>query len=251
MSAPASAAPLRVHVSAYEEVSTGMRVEGTYTFPGDRARVFATLTDPDALFRAMPGCERFIQLGPGDPDGGVGYELRLRLGQARQPYTITVRVKASRRPAYLKLDVRGVGPNGPITGDGALDLVEQASHTVVAYRFSVTGPELPDIDNSATRATSFMARAACAHLADEIYADLEQAPARTDGAASGEFTTPRGRIVTRSVEQNGAHLSALNVSRIGWVERAAWMGAGLSVGLTALALAAAIVRRLDGDASAR
>ena len=118
-----------------------MLVEGTYTFPGGIERVFATLTNPDALARAIPGCERFIQLGPATANGDVTYEARLRVGDRRRPYTVTLGVKAARRPAYLKLDIRGFGPGGAITGSGSLDLVEQGDHTVAAYRFSASGAD--------------------------------------------------------------------------------------------------------------
>ena len=55
-----------------------MRVEGTYTFPGAIGQVFAALINPDALARAIPGCERFIQLGPTTSQEETAYEARLR-----------------------------------------------------------------------------------------------------------------------------------------------------------------------------
>ena len=246
-----------------------MRVEGAYTFPGDIERVFRALTNPDALARAIPGCERFIQFGPANADDETAYETRLRLGQQRQPYTVTLRVKAARRPAYLKLDLRGYGLSGPITGVGSLDLVEQDSHTVVAYRFTLTGAELPEVGEAPSQAASFIARATCAHLADEIYAETENqlywqpgSLTASDGAASDavvrEVVTPRGRIRTRVTSLK--RLSTLNSlgervaipPPLAWSERVIWMGAGLAMGLSAIALTAAIVRRFGAhDAPSR
>ncbi len=223
-----------------------MRVEGSYTFPGDIERVFAALTNPDALGRAIPGCERFIQFGPTSPAGDATYETRLRLGQNRQPYTVSLAVKAVRRPAYLTLDVRGFGPTGAITGSGSLDLVEQDNHTVVAYRFTFNGAELPEVGDTPSQSAGFIARATCAHLADEIYAkaddELVWLPGATDTiSANGDIVTSRGRIVTSLAAQR-AHQRPL-----AWTERALWMSAGLAMGLGAIALAAGIVRRIGAQ----
>ncbi|HEX8996400.1 MAG TPA: SRPBCC domain-containing protein [Ktedonobacterales bacterium] len=223
-----------------------MRVEGTYTFPGDVQRVFAALTNPDALARAIPGCERFIQFGPTTAEGDSVYETRLRLGQSRQPYTINLRVKTARRPAYLKLDVRGYGPTGPISGSGSLDLVEQDSHTVVAYRFTFNGAELPEVGDTPSQSASFIARATCAHLADEIYSesesDLVWLPASAANGASEDIVTPRGRIVTSLAARRAAQ------QPLAWTERAIWMSAGLAMGLSAIALTVGIVRRFGSHA---
>jgi len=208
-----------------------MRVEGTYTFPGATSRVFEALTNPDALARAIPGCERFIQFGPASDDGQTAYETRLRLGQLRQPYVITARVTAARRPDYLGLELRGYGPSGAITGVGSLDLVEQDSHTVVAYRLTLSGPDLPEGSDAVSRAASFMARATCAHVADEIYAD------------SGDESVwlPRSALAART--SGPLDIPAIAGASV-WAERAVWMGAGLALGLSMIALTVAVVRRL-------
>lgn len=216
-----------------------MRVEGAYTFPGTIDRVFATLTNPDALARAIPGCERFMQLGPASPEGDTTYEARLHLGQRHQAYSLTLQVKAVRLPAYLTLDLRGYGPSGVMTGSGSLDLVGQGNHTVVAYRFNFSGAELPETQDAASPSASFLARATCAHLADEIVAASEdEFGYRT---ADGAILTPRGRIVTRFTR--GRDL----IRPLPWTERAIWMTAGVTMGLGAIALAVGIVRRLGAD----
>ncbi len=243
-----------------------MRVEGAYTFPGDIERVFRALTNPDALARAIPGCERFIQFGPANANDETAYETRLRLGQQRLPYTVTLRVKAARRPAYLKLDLRGYGSTGPVTGVGSLDLVEQDSHTVVAYRFTLNGSELPEVGEAPSQSASFIARATCAHLADEIYAETEDQVVWLPDSANGAtakggirtIVTPRGRNRARVAAR--ASLTSLNSLAerrlaqppLAWTERIAWMCAGLAMGLSAIALTAAIVRRIGAhDSPAR
>ncbi|HEX9038871.1 MAG TPA: SRPBCC domain-containing protein [Ktedonobacterales bacterium] len=213
-----------------------MRVEGTQIFPGAKSIVFAALTNPDALARAIPGCERFIQFGPATADGQVAYEARLRLGPLRQPYVVTARVATARRPDYLRLDLSGFGPSGPLTGDGSLDLVTQDDHTVVAYRLSVTGPDLPESADGVPTSGTFIARTAFAHLADELHA--------TSGASAAQYAAS-------TLAADAARLNLVSSDVPSWGERAVWMGAGLGLGLGAIALAVAVVRRLGGTGSGK
>lgn len=213
-----------------------MRVEGTYIFPGATGDVFALLTNPDALARAIPGCERFIQFGPASDDGQTAYEARLRLGQRRQAYVVTARVAATREPDYLKLEVRGYGPSGPLSGEGSLDLVEQDGHTVVAYRLSLTGPDLAGAMDASSVEGARMARATCAHLADELQARSGGGHAQYAAAALAEDAARR----------EVARMSGTP----SWPERAVWMGTGLALGLGVIAVSVALARRLIGFDSA-
>ena len=53
-----------------------MRVNGTYTFPAPRDRVWNLLLDPEALRGALPGCEEMRLVGEDDYEAvmtvGVG-----------------------------------------------------------------------------------------------------------------------------------------------------------------------------------
>jgi len=207
-----------------------MRVEGTYTFPGASSRVFSILTNPDALARAIPGCERFIQFGPANGDGQTAYEMRLRLGERRLPYVVNAQVTVARHPDYLRFELRGYGPSGAIIGEGSLDLVEQESHTVVAYRLTLTGPDLPEGSDIVAREANFMARATCAHLADEMYAEAEDASGWLPGTLSAV---------------NPGKLDSPSTAAPTWGTRAVWMGAGLALGLGAIALTVAAIRRMS------
>jgi carbon monoxide dehydrogenase subunit G len=214
-----------------------MRLEGTYTFPGASKRVYAILTNPDALARAIPGCERFIQLGPETADGQTVYEARLRPGQRRQPYTITARVAASRQPDYLRLELHGHGPSSAISGDGSLDLVEQDNHTVVAYRMTLSGADLTESADAASREGNLMAQATCAYLAEEIYGLSSRESIQLPEAAESGYLD--------------GHDEPALFDTPTWVDRAVWLGAGLALGLSAIALTLAIARRLGGrEASA-
>lgn len=229
-----------------------MRVEGTYTFPGATNRVFATLMNPDILARAIPGCERFIQFGPATDDGQTAYEVRLRLGQRHDPYTIYARVAATRQPDYVRLELHGNGPSGALTGDGSLDLVEQGDHTVVAYRLTITGPDLPASASDAAQRGNLMAQATCARLSSAIYDSASGEPVWLPGAAPAH---DRAHASTLAAAENGSLDAYEPVNTAGlaiWAERAAWLGAGLALGLSAIALTLAVARRIgDRDSLAQ
>lgn len=209
-----------------------MRVEGTHIFPGATGHVFATLTNPDALARAIPGCERFMQFGPAGADGQTVYEARLRLGLTHQSYTATTRVTATREPDYIKFELRGFGPSGVFSGDGSLDLVAQGDHTVAAYRLNLTGPDFHDAADVVSPAGTLLARATCARLAEELHTQADEGDAAFAASAM-------------AADARRLDLAALS-GQPSWGERAAWMGVGLALGLGAIALTLAVARRLGG-----
>jgi carbon monoxide dehydrogenase subunit G len=230
-----------------------MRIEGTYTFPGAIARVFALLVNPDALAQAIPGCERFIQMGPAADDDTMTFEMRLLLGERALPYTMTIRVHAVRRPAYLRLDVHGRGPNGPLTAQGALDLVEQDDYTVVAYTLNVEAADLPDDLGFAQHAAQLIIRDACSQLAAMLPGEWEEASLTGANVGVSAHTaafelaphieTPRGHIVALPSAMPSSELLGDNP----WAQRALWMAAGLGLGLSAIGVTLGVMRWLGGQ----
>lgn len=221
-----------------------MRVEGGQTVAGEAAGVFAALLDADALARAIPGCERLIQLGPPGAGGVVAFEARVRAAGAVS--TVSIHVTAARPPAYLRVELRGAGPGNAFSARGAVDLVPRDGHTALAYAFDV----------EATGAASVSAEA-CRQIAETI---RERISTNVRATHAGEptivaveplaeleavqITTPRGRIVALPPLPPGE--AALTVPL--WARRALWMGAGALLGISAIAVMSAVVRRLvDGD----
>lgn len=221
-----------------------MRVEGGQTVAGEAAGVFAALLDADALARAIPGCERLIQLGPPGAGGAVAFEARVRAAGAVS--TVSIHVTAARPPAYLRVELRGAGPGNAFSARGAVDLVPRDGHTALAYAFDV----------KATGAASVSAEA-CRQIAETI---RERISTNVRATHAGEptivaveplaeleavqITTPRGRIVALPPLPPGE--AALTVPL--WARRALWMGAGALLGISAIAVMSAVVRRLvDGD----
>lgn len=221
-----------------------MRVEGGQTVAGEAAGVFAALLDADALARAIPGCERLIQLGPPGAGGAVAFEARVRAAGAVS--TVSIHVTAARPPAYLRVELRGAGPGNAFSARGAVDLVPRDGHTALAYAFDV----------EATGAASVSAEA-CRQIAETIRERISTNVRATHAGESTivaveplaeleavQITTPRGRIVALPPLPPGE--AALTVPL--WARRALWMGAGALLGISAIAVMSAVVRRLvDGD----
>ena len=67
--------------------------------------------------RAIPGCERLIQLGPSEADGGVSFEARVR---AEGPiWMVTLRVRGGRQHNRVELSAAGEWRGAACTRDAA------------------------------------------------------------------------------------------------------------------------------------
>lgn len=218
-----------------------MRIEGTQTFLASMDPVFAVCTDPDLVRRSIPGCERLIQFGPAAPDEAINWEARLRLGPDAQVYTAAVTLQPLRQPARLEIAARGRGPHGDFTGRGSLDFVEQDGRTVVAYVWTLESETIPESERQATDS------GAATQLAQTIGERLAAAvPIRGDGQPTYAEALPllradtaRGKIILLPPTDGRALAPRVRVL----VQRGALVAAGLAVGLAALALAGAIIRR--------
>lgn len=234
-----------------------MRIEGTYTFPAAIERIFAALTEPDQIGRALPGCERLIQLGPAATDGAASFEVRLRPAPDAGIYTFRINGVAARRPAHLRLELRGRGPHGPLMGSGLIDLVAQDEFTVGAYVFDLVS----DQDEAGVRqvgarvaqmAGQQYARTVCERLAESLRPErptegaTEAVPSRRSAhmrVVARGVRTPQGRILTLPAAPSASPLSA---HANAWIERIGWMATGMVMGMAALGLLVAISRWL-GD----
>lgn len=106
-----------------------MKVQGEHTFNAPREAVWEVLLDPQALREAMPGVQRFDEVGPEQ------YELTLKIGIAavKGTYSGKVAVKDKKPSESYRLDVEGSGGPGRVKGGATMDLREDGGRTVVAY----------------------------------------------------------------------------------------------------------------------
>lgn len=106
-----------------------MKVEGTYTLPAPRERVWALLNDPAVLARATPGVKQL------DPVGPNVYRalIELGVGPVKGAYEGQITLADQVPPERLTLKVQGGGRPGTITATGVLQLAEQNGQTLVTY----------------------------------------------------------------------------------------------------------------------
>jgi carbon monoxide dehydrogenase subunit G len=106
-----------------------MKVEGTYTLPAPRRRVWQLLNDPKVLARATPGVKQL------DPLGGDTYKatIEVGVGPVKGTYDGKVSIADRSEPERMTLKVEGGGKAGTIKATGELRLEERDGKTLVAY----------------------------------------------------------------------------------------------------------------------
>lgn len=106
-----------------------MKVEGTYTLPAPRQKVWALLNDPKVLARATPGVKQL------DPAGADTYKatIELGIGPVKGTYAGQVSIADKVPPERMRLVVEGGGKAGTIRASGELQLSDQGSATLVTY----------------------------------------------------------------------------------------------------------------------
>ncbi len=106
-----------------------MKVEGSYTLPAPREKVWALLNDPDVLARTTPGVRALT------PQGTDTYKamIELGVGPVRGSYAGQVSIADKTPPERMTLKVEGGGRPGTIRATGELRLEEQDGRTIVHY----------------------------------------------------------------------------------------------------------------------
>jgi hypothetical protein len=106
-----------------------MKVEGTYTLPAPRDKVWAVLNDPGVLARATPGIKTL------DPEGVDTYKatIEVGIGPVKGAYDGKVSITDKVPPERMTLRVEGGGKPGTIRASGELRLEERDGQTVVNY----------------------------------------------------------------------------------------------------------------------
>ena len=114
-----------------------MKLTLSATIPAPVERVFAALTDPDVLRRAIPGCEELTA------NGADTYAARLKIGLAgvKGTYSGTASIRDRRPPESLTLGFDGKGGPGFVRGAAAvrLNVEEDRTHVVCDADVQVGG----------------------------------------------------------------------------------------------------------------
>ncbi len=105
-----------------------MKLEGVFLVAAPRDTVWDLLNEPDALARALPGCESLT------PAGENRYEGIINVGIAsiKSRYTGSVVLKDIQPRESYSLEVDGQGTGGFVKGRGTIRLTDQAGQTSMA-----------------------------------------------------------------------------------------------------------------------
>ena len=106
-----------------------VEIAGEHRFPAPRDVVWEAMLDPAALQASMPGCERFVEVGPDS------YDLTIKVGMAAIKGTYSGNVKladVNPKDSY-RLVVTGSGKPGSVQGEATMVLSEDGSGTLVRY----------------------------------------------------------------------------------------------------------------------
>lgn len=106
-----------------------MKISGTQTLPFPPDQSYALLQDPEALARAIPGCESL------EPIGENEYRMKMKMVLAAfsGAFDGKVRISEQQPPSSFRLDVEGTGKIGFLRGGGVLKLEPTGEETSVHY----------------------------------------------------------------------------------------------------------------------
>jgi carbon monoxide dehydrogenase subunit G len=106
-----------------------MELTGEHTFNAPRQQVWDFLMDPEVLKEALPGVEKMEVIGPDE------YAATMKIGIAMIKGTFSGKVKIMDKvePSSYRMLIEGSGPQGQVSGEGTLELVEDGGKTIVKY----------------------------------------------------------------------------------------------------------------------
>lgn len=106
-----------------------MKIEGTYKIAAPRETVWQQLLNPEALARALPGCEK---LEP-QPDGSYRAEMKVGIAAVKGTYHGRVEILDLKPPESFRMKVEGQGTGGFMKGEGTLTLIRGDAETLIGY----------------------------------------------------------------------------------------------------------------------
>lgn len=106
-----------------------MKLSNSYRIKAPREKVFAAITDPAILQRAIEGCEKMVKTG------GDTYDAHLKLGIAgiKGSYVGKVHLKDIKAPESYTLVMEGKGAPGFVKGTTRMQLIDQGAETELRY----------------------------------------------------------------------------------------------------------------------
>ncbi len=159
-----------------------MEVKGEHRFGAPRSSVWKLLHDPVALERAIPGCQRFEEVGPNSYDVTV----RVPIAAVRGTYQGNVTLSDPQPERAYRLLASGGGRPGRVTGEATITLRDDGPDTFVTYVAEVRAQGV--IARLGSRLLGGAARMLAGRFFEAMDEQLEEHAAR---AAAGETQSTR------------------------------------------------------------
>ncbi len=106
-----------------------MELSGEHRFPAPRERVWTFLLDPDTLQSCLPGCEELEVTGEDE----YAATMKIGIGMIKGTFKGKVKISDKQEPSSYRMSIEGKGPQGQVSGDGTLELVDEDGETVVQW----------------------------------------------------------------------------------------------------------------------
>jgi carbon monoxide dehydrogenase subunit G len=106
-----------------------LKISGVHQLPFPPDRAFALLQNPEALARAIPGCESLEKSG----DGEYRLKMKMALASISGAFDGKVRLTDSNPPVSYRMLVEGSGKIGFMKGEGLLSLAPKDAGTEVSF----------------------------------------------------------------------------------------------------------------------
>ncbi len=106
-----------------------MKIQGSYKIPAAPEVVYRHLLDPEALARALPGCEKLTE------HDACSYDAEICVGIAavKGTYQGRVEILDQKPPERFRMRVDAHGKGGFLKGEGEIVLTGSGDETTVSY----------------------------------------------------------------------------------------------------------------------
>jgi uncharacterized protein len=106
-----------------------VKISGSQSLAAPPEKVYALMQNPDALARAIPGCESLEKIGEDE----YRMQMKMALASFSGAFEGKVRITDQNPPQSFRLIVEGSGKLGFMKGDGLLKLAANGDGTEVSY----------------------------------------------------------------------------------------------------------------------
>lgn len=149
-----------------------MELSGEHTFSAPRDRVYAFLLDPDTLKACLPGCEKLEKVGEDE----YAATMKIGIGMIKGTFSGRVKISDKQEPTSYRMLVEGKGPQGQVSGDGMLELIEEDGGTLVKWSGDA------NVRGTLARIGSRVIQPAASTIVGQFFKCLEQKAAATQQA---------------------------------------------------------------------